>query len=61
VNVLLGEVKAIDLGARRLTVDTLGLPSELPYDSLILAAGSEQSYFGHPEFAHRSSRTTRRG
>jgi NADH:ubiquinone reductase (H+-translocating) len=54
VNVLLGDVKAIDLDARRLTVDTLGLPSELPYDSLILAAGAEQSYFGHPEFARHA-------
>ena len=54
VNVLFGEVKAIDLDARRLTVDTLGLPSELPYDSLILAAGAEQSYFGHPEFARHA-------
>jgi NADH dehydrogenase len=54
VNVLFGEVKAVDLDARRLTVDTLGLPSEVPYDSLILAAGTEQSYFGHPEFAHHA-------
>jgi NADH dehydrogenase len=52
--VLFGEVKAVDLAARRLTVDTLGLPSEVPYDSLILAAGTEQSYFGHPEFAHHA-------
>jgi NADH:quinone reductase (non-electrogenic) len=54
VDVLLGEVQAIDLDARRLTVDTLGLPSEVPYDSLILAAGAEQSYFGHPEFARHA-------
>jgi NADH:ubiquinone reductase (H+-translocating) len=49
-SVMLGEVQAIDLGARRLTVDTLGLRSEVPYDSLILAAGVNQSYFGHPEY-----------
>jgi NADH dehydrogenase len=54
VSVLLGDVKAIDLDDRRLTIDTLGLPSELPYDSLILAAGAEQSYFGHPEFARHA-------
>ena len=41
----------IDLAARRLTVNTLGLRSEIPYDSLIIATGADQSYFGHPEFA----------
>jgi NADH dehydrogenase len=51
-NVVLGEVVAVDLNARRLTVDTLGLRSEVPYDSLIVATGARQSYFGHPEFAH---------
>jgi NADH dehydrogenase len=50
-SVLLGEVEAVDLGARRLTVNTFGLGSEIPYDSLILATGSSQSYFGHPEYA----------
>jgi NADH dehydrogenase len=50
-SVTLGDVEAIDLHARRLTLNTLGLRSELVYDSLILATGSEQSYFGHPEFA----------
>ena len=34
---------ADDLEARRLTIDTLGLRSEIPYDSLILAAGADQS------------------
>ena len=50
-NVVFGEVVDIDLEARRLTVDTIGLRSEIPYDSLIVAAGASQSYFGHPEFA----------
>ena len=49
--VVLGEVEDIDLAARRLHVSTLGLVSEIPYDSLIVATGAEQSYFGHPEFA----------
>jgi NADH dehydrogenase len=49
--VFLGEVQSIDLQRRRLTVDTLGQCSEVPYDSLILATGAGQSYFGHPEFA----------
>ena len=50
--VVLGEVAAVDLDARLLTVETLGRRSELPYDSLIVAAGATQSYFGHSEFAH---------
>jgi NADH:ubiquinone reductase (H+-translocating) len=49
--VTLGRVEGIDLDARSLTVDTMGLRSEVPYDSLILATGAQQSYFGHPEFA----------
>ncbi len=52
--VLLGEVQGIDLQRRRLTVDTLGQHSEVPYDSLILATGATQSYFGHPEFARHA-------
>jgi NADH dehydrogenase len=50
-SVMLGEVQDIDLDARTLTVDTLGLKSEVPYDSLILATGANQSYFGHSEYA----------
>jgi NADH dehydrogenase len=49
-SVLLGEVQEVDLKARRLTVDTLGQHSEVPYDSLIVATGANQSYFGHPEY-----------
>jgi NADH dehydrogenase len=50
-SVMLGEVKGIDLDARRLTVDTVGMAGEFAYDSLILATGAQQSYYGHPEFA----------
>jgi NADH dehydrogenase len=53
-SVMLGEVEAIDLDARRLTVNTLGQHREVPYDSVILAAGAQQSYFGHPEFARHA-------
>lgn len=49
--VLLGEVQSVDLQRRRLTVNTLGKQSEILYDSLIVATGASQSYFGHPEFA----------
>jgi NADH:quinone reductase (non-electrogenic) len=50
--IVLGEVVGVDLGSRRLTVDTLGRRTDVPYDSLIVAAGAAQSYFGHSEFAH---------
>jgi NADH dehydrogenase len=50
-SVLLGEVMDVDLDARRLTVDTLGARSEVTYDSLILATGAQQAYFGRPELA----------
>lgn len=49
--VLLGEVTDIDLAARELHLDTRGWRSVVPYDSLIVAAGANQSYFGHDEFA----------
>src|SRR3954447_6498777 len=49
--VLLGEVTDIDLAARELHLDTRGRHSVVPYDSLIVAAGATQSYFGHDEFA----------
>ncbi|HUO75143.1 MAG TPA: NAD(P)/FAD-dependent oxidoreductase [Solirubrobacteraceae bacterium] len=52
--VMLGEVEEIDLRARRLTVTTVGLHSAVEYDSLILATGADQSYFGHPEFARHA-------
>jgi len=49
--VVLGEVVDIDLGARRVTVETVGQRNQLAFDSLIVAAGASQSYFGHSEFA----------
>jgi NADH dehydrogenase len=49
--VILGEVVGIDLDARRVTVETTGQRNQIAYDSLIVAAGASQSYFGHPEFA----------
>ena len=49
--VVLGEVVDFDLDARLLAVETLGRRSEFGYDSLIVAAGAEQSYFGRDEFA----------
>jgi NADH dehydrogenase len=49
--VLLGEVTDIDLTARQVTSTVLGRELVTPYDSLIVAAGAGQSYFGHDEFA----------
>jgi NADH dehydrogenase len=49
--VVLGEVTGIDLEARTVTHQVLGRETVTPYDSLIVAAGSGQSYFGHDEFA----------
>src|SRR6476620_7810200 len=49
--VLLGEVTAIDLEARTVTSTVLGRDTVTPYDSLIVAAGASQSYFGNDGFA----------
>ena len=49
--VLLGEVVHIDLSAREVVLETLGQRARVAFDSLIVAAGAAQSYFGHDEFA----------
>ncbi|MFL6108478.1 MAG: NAD(P)/FAD-dependent oxidoreductase [Marmoricola sp.] len=51
VTVLLGEVIGIDLEARTITSHVLGRELETPYDSLIVAAGAGQSYFGNDQFS----------
>ena len=49
--VLLGQVTDIDLAARTVTsISPLG-NTVTPYDSLIVAAGAGQSYFGNDQFA----------
>jgi len=49
--VIQGEVSDINLDARTVT-STLGdVVTQTPYDSLILAAGAGQSYFGNDQFA----------
>src|ERR1700742_1511285 len=45
--VVLGEVVDVDVDDRELTIDTLGRETKLSYDSLIVATGASQSYFGH--------------
>src|SRR5216684_3387204 len=49
--VLLGEVVGIDVGARAVTVDRFGSKQAISYDSLIVATGAVQSYFGQDSFA----------
>src|SRR5688572_16027677 len=43
VKVLLGEVQNIDLKARTVTSKLMSMQTVVPYDSLIVAAGSQQS------------------
>jgi len=49
--VILGEVTGIDLELRTVTSHVLGRETVTPYDSLLVAAGSGQSYFGNDQFA----------
>ena len=53
VMVLLEEVSGFDLEARKVllvTDDRHASPSEIEYDTLVVAAGSSYSYFGHDEW-----------
>jgi NADH dehydrogenase len=50
-DVLLGEVTDIDLDARTITSQAAPGPLVTRYDSLIVAAGAGQSYFGNDQFA----------
>jgi len=52
--VLLGEVTDIDLERRIVTSQVLGRVTATPYDSLIVAAGAGQSYFGNDHFAEHA-------
>jgi NADH dehydrogenase len=49
--VLLGEVVGVDLDGHEVVFETLSEHHRVPYDSLIVAAGAAQSYFGHDEYA----------
>jgi NADH dehydrogenase len=49
--VLLGEVAHIDLATHEVVAERLGQRSRVAFDTLIVAAGAAQSYFGHDEFA----------
>jgi NADH dehydrogenase len=51
VQVLLGKVTHIDLDNQTVVSELLGHSYDTPYDSLIVAAGAGQSYFGNDHFA----------
>src|SRR5829696_1104958 len=52
--VLLGEVTKIDLVARTVTHSAVGRETVTPYDSLIVAAGAGQSWFGNDQFSRHA-------
>src|SRR5690348_8740149 len=52
--VLLGDVTKIDLAARTVTHSAVGRETVTPYDSLIVAAGAGQSWFGNDQFARHA-------
>src|SRR5258707_14698358 len=54
VRVLLAEVAGFDLAEHRLQLRSVvgaPVPDSIPYDSLIVAGGSQYSYFGHDEWS----------
>ncbi|MGA7053670.1 MAG: NAD(P)/FAD-dependent oxidoreductase [Mycobacterium sp.] len=51
VRVLWGDVATIDLKTKTVASHLMGMDTVTPYDSLIVAAGAQQSYFGNDEFA----------
>jgi NADH dehydrogenase len=56
VTILTGEIKTIDVAARRVTISygIRRLSRELPFDHLVLALGSETNYFGTPGVAEHA-------
>ncbi len=51
VEVLLANAESIDTAAREVALDH---GQRLPYDYLVLAAGSTHAYFGHPDWAEHA-------
>ncbi|TSE01437.1 NAD(P)/FAD-dependent oxidoreductase [Skermania sp. ID1734] len=52
VRVILGDVEAIDMDAKTVTSRLSNIATTVtPYDSLVVAAGAQQSYFGNDQFA----------
>lgn len=51
VQVIMGDVHDIDLVNRTVTSELLNRDTVTPFDSLIVATGAQQSYFGNDQFA----------
>jgi NADH:ubiquinone reductase (H+-translocating) len=51
IQVLLGDVESIDLHANTVTSRLMAMRTVTPFNSLIVAAGAQQSYFGNDHFA----------
>ncbi len=54
VRTLLGDVTNLDLDAKTVTSQVMGRSIATEYDSLIVAAGTNQSYFGNDGFAEHA-------
>src|SRR5208283_3148342 len=56
VTILTGEIRAIDVAARQVTISygVRALTRELAFDHLVLALGSETNYFGIPGIAEHA-------
>lgn len=54
IRVLLGDVTRIDVDAHEVHSTAAGIETVTGYDSLIVAAGADTSYFGHPEYAENA-------
>src|SRR3989441_3369335 len=52
VRVIMAEVTGFDLGSRRVELEPIGRQgdSSISYDTLIVAGGSQYSYFGHDDW-----------
>jgi NADH dehydrogenase len=51
VRVLLGKVEAIDVEAGTVTSKLMNMQTVIEFDSIVVAAGAQQSYFGNDHFA----------
>ncbi|CAM3777349.1 NAD(P)/FAD-dependent oxidoreductase [Tsukamurella ocularis] len=51
VRVVLGEVEDVNLAAKTVTSKLMTMETVTPFDSVIVAAGAQQSYFGNDHFA----------
>src|SRR2546421_1061302 len=58
VHVVLAEVSGFDLDAREVRLAPVAgvpAPASIPYDTLVVAGGSQYSYFGHDDWSARAA------